>query len=284
MSLVEENKTYATDAGHYYTTDGEPAYEVPYKDKKRAGEMRPTTIKDCRELGLYPSVTTIMKVIDKGNSLTNWMKRKVAEAAYQVGNPGELESMEAYTEYVLQKAEEAMTAQRDKGSRDHGIVEEYFRLVSQAGHRSDRYEVDVLYADSKPVEAVLAAFGDLGIAGQRIDSEKSFACDLGYGGKIDISGIREGMKTDGIWIVDFKFVDRLEKKKDYVEKVAQGAAYLYGRYGLPGLQYGRFANIFVETGSYEYEVREWTYEEIQHGWEVFDAARILWRKINKYEP
>lgn len=282
MNLVEENKTYATDAGHWYTTDGECAYTQPNKSKP--GELRPTTIKDARKLNLVPSVSGILKVIDKGNSLTNWMKRKVAEAAYQVGNPGEMESMEAYTEYVLRKAEEAMTAQRDKGSRDHGIVEEYFRERSQIVTGPDALDVVSKYIGCTPLNAVLGAFDDLGILGQPIDSEKSFACDLGYGGKIDVSGIRQGMSTDGIWIVDFKFVDRLEKKKDYVEKVAQGAAYLYGRYGLPGLQYGRFANIFTSTETYEYEVREWTYEEIQHGWEVFDAARILWRKINRYEP
>lgn len=281
---MAENKTYASDQGHFYTPSGEPAYFVPYKDKKRAGEMRPTTIKDCKELGLYPSVTTIMKVMNKGDALTNWVKRQVALAAEKCGSL-DGETSEEWVEYVLRKAEEAMTAQRDKGSRDHGIVEEYFRELSAAWLSKEYYDhLQDDLAQCAPVKAVLAAFRDLGIAEQRIASEKSFACDLGFGGKIDVSGITEGLRTDGMWIVDFKFVDRLEKKKDYIEKVAQGAAYLYGRYGLPGLQYGRFANIFVETDTYKYEVREWTHDEIQHGWEVFDAARILWRKINRYEP
>lgn len=284
MSLVAENKTYASDQGHFYTPSGEPAYFVPYKDKKRAGEMRPATIKDCKELGLYPSVTTIMKVMSKGDALTNWVKRQVASAAFdKVPLCGESEG--EWVDYVLRTAEERMTAQRDKGSRDHGIVENYFRIL--AGEFDDLEHLDrvtSLYATDRAVEAVLAAFKDLGIAGQQIASEKSFACDLGFGGKIDVSGITEGLRTDGMWIVDFKFVDRLEKKKDYIEKVAQGAAYLYGKWGNSGLSYGRFANIFVETDTYKYEVREWTHDEIQHGWEVFDAARILWRKINRYEP
>lgn len=275
MSLVE-NKTYASDQGHFYTPSGEPAYFVPYKDKKRVGEMRPTTIKDCKELGLYPSVTTIMKVMSKGDALTNWVKRQVALAAEKCGSL-DGETSEEWVEYVLRKAEENMTAQRDKGSRDHGIVEEYFREMSLT---SEPGFVNELYANSAPVRAVLKAFHDLGIFGELVDSEKSFACDLGYGGKIDIAIPNPRNRM----IVDFKFVDRLNKKKDYPEKIAQGAAYLYLRWGNAGLSDGRFANIFVSTDTYEYEVREWAYEEIQHGWDVFESCLRLWKAINKYDP
>ena len=48
------------ESGHWYAADGTAVFEVPNKSK---GGMRPTTLKDCRALGLYPSVTTIMKVL-----------------------------------------------------------------------------------------------------------------------------------------------------------------------------------------------------------------------------
>lgn len=275
MSRSEvEEKTFASEAGHYYWPDGRTAYEVPNASK---GGMRPTTLRDARKLNLLPSVTGIMKIMGKGDALSNWYKRQVAMAAYDLGAPGELESREEYVNHLLDQAEKNMTKQRDQGSKDHGEVEAYFRqLVNWEDEPNKIALVNARFADSKPVEAVILAMDKLEFT-SLIDSEKSFASPMGYGGKIDISGRNE------MWIADFKFVDRLEKKKDYVEKVAQGAAYLVGRYGIGGLK-GRFANIFVETNTYCYEVREWTQEEIMHGWSIFEACFKLWKIINKYEP
>lgn len=276
---MNTKEVFASEQGHWYERDGTPRYEVPCKS--RPGEMRNTTIKDARQLDLVPSVSGILKVMGKGDQLVNWCKKQVADTAFDVGASGNEESRDEWCAYILKVAEERMSAQREKGSRDHGIVEEYFRQLSYLQREVRGLNATPLVI-SLPVKAVLAAFRDLRIAGQPIDSEKSFACDLDYGGKIDVSGISDGLNTDGLWIVDFKFVDRLEKKKDYVEKVAQGAAYLYGKWGDRGLAYGRFANIFVETTDYNYEVREWTHDEIQHGWEVFAACLRLWKTLNKF--
>lgn len=49
--------TFASEAGHWYTQDGEPAYEVLGKN----GKLRPTTVRDARKLNLAPSVTTIIR-------------------------------------------------------------------------------------------------------------------------------------------------------------------------------------------------------------------------------
>jgi hypothetical protein len=49
--------THIAESLHWYTRDGEPAYEVP----AAKGGMRPTTLRDARKLNLVPSVTTIIR-------------------------------------------------------------------------------------------------------------------------------------------------------------------------------------------------------------------------------
>lgn len=275
MSLVvPENKdVFASEACHAYDRDGNPQYFVPYKDKKRKGEMRPTTLRDIKENGWYPSVSTILKMIPK-DGLTPWIKRQVAEAAFDI-TPGEMESKEEYISMLVREANDRMSTQREKGSRDHGEVERYFRMLSQPSHLIPS-EVEFIYLNSAPINAVKTALDKLGMARQRVSSEKSFACPLGYGGKIDLSGYDEP------WIVDFKFVSHLDKKLDYIDRCAQGAAYLFGKYGQ--LENCRFANIFVSTEDYIFQIKEWSQEELMHGWNVFWACFELWKILNRYDP
>ena len=48
------------DTGHWYTKDGAPAYTVEGKTG-----VRNTTLRDARKLGLIPSVTTIISIMEK---------------------------------------------------------------------------------------------------------------------------------------------------------------------------------------------------------------------------
>ena len=52
--------TFAAESGHWYQADGTPAYEIVGAN----GKMRPTTLRDARKLNLYPSVTTIIRLMD----------------------------------------------------------------------------------------------------------------------------------------------------------------------------------------------------------------------------
>jgi hypothetical protein len=68
----------AKESSHYYYLDGRSCHTQPYADKKRAGETRPTTIKDARKLGLLPSVTGILGVLDKPQ-LTDWKLEQLSK-------------------------------------------------------------------------------------------------------------------------------------------------------------------------------------------------------------
>ena len=56
---------------HWYDITGKSCHTQPYADKKRAGESRSTNLTDARRLGLFPSVTGILGVLDKPQ-LTDW--------------------------------------------------------------------------------------------------------------------------------------------------------------------------------------------------------------------
>jgi hypothetical protein len=62
---------------HWYNQDGQPAYEVENKSK---GGMRPTTLRDAKQLNLVPSVTTVMDIMDKPG-LNVWLQDRVLESA-----------------------------------------------------------------------------------------------------------------------------------------------------------------------------------------------------------
>ena len=61
---------------HYYNKQGESCHEVVGKN----GKVRPTTIRDARQLGLVPSVTTIMDIQAKP-ALIQWVQNQILEAA-----------------------------------------------------------------------------------------------------------------------------------------------------------------------------------------------------------
>ena len=54
MAILTKNKAPAS---HWYQEDGTPVHRMP--DARRFGE-RPTTLRDAKRLGLYPSVTSIL--------------------------------------------------------------------------------------------------------------------------------------------------------------------------------------------------------------------------------
>ena len=61
LTLPVGNKPPQVESGHWYDRDGRPAYEQATK----AGGVRATDLRDARKLGLLPSVTTVLSVVDK---------------------------------------------------------------------------------------------------------------------------------------------------------------------------------------------------------------------------
>ena len=69
-------KEYSSESGHFYSPNGDTAYRIVGKN----GKERNTTVKDARELGLLPSVTTIIGCAAKP-ALDVWKQQQAILAA-----------------------------------------------------------------------------------------------------------------------------------------------------------------------------------------------------------
>ena len=99
-------------------------------------------------------------------------------------------------------------------------------------------------------------------------AERSFAHDLGFGGKVDLF-------APGI-VLDVKTQDFLDPKtvKVYDEHVIQLAAY---RVGL-GMPDARCANVYASrTHPDQIVIHEWEPKDIERGWEMFCSLLKFWQ-------
>jgi len=105
---------FAPDSAHWYQRDGVPLHSVP---RANGGGLRPTTLRDARKLGLYPSVTNILNVIAKPE-LTLWLQEQVVLAALTLPRrPGEGET--EFATRVVTDSQSARDSAADFGSAYH---------------------------------------------------------------------------------------------------------------------------------------------------------------------
>jgi hypothetical protein len=206
-------KNHEAESGHWYTKLGEPAYRIIGKN----GVERNTNVKDARELGLVPSVTTIIGQLSKPG-LERWKNEQLLLAALTLPREdGEAESN--WLERVMSDSRSAGRAASDRGTQMHGVLEGFYRRKEAGIFPSYVIEVD---------RAITEHFG-----AQQWAAEASFAHHLGFGGKIDLNGSEV--------VIDFKSKEgSLDKVSVYHEHLMQLAAY---RMGL-GMREARCANVF----------------------------------------
>jgi hypothetical protein len=224
--------------GHWYTKDGSPAYTTIGK----TGE-RPTTLRDARKLGLLPSVTTINGMLSKAG-LDTWKQQQVLLAALTLPRL-DGESEQEWLARVMQDSKATGREAAERGTAIHAVIEGYFEQVYMPEKPAYLDGIDKTLRD---------AFGE-----QLWLSEKSFAHNLGFGGKCDL------MSANG-FVVDFKTKDtNLDKVDVYFEHEMQLAAY---REGL-GVPTARCAIVFVNGTTNQVKLIEVEEEKLKNGWECF---------------
>ena len=228
---------------------------------KTTGKPRNTTLRDAREMNLVPSVTTILNVAAKP-ALTNWLQEQAILAALTLPRqPNEPEA--DWLKRVLSDSKQQGKDAADLGTEIHGAIQNYYegRKASKFPHHveSCRLAIKTLYGDRNWL------------------CEKSFAHELGFGGKCDM----HNTDGDGI-IIDIKtkdFVD-LSKPLWYDEHLLQLAAY---REGL-GFPAARCANVFVSRTNPDLSiVHEWTEQDLKRGWAMFQHLLNYWQLKNNHE-
>jgi hypothetical protein len=241
---------------HYYKSNGETAYKIPAAN----GKLRDTTIRDAKKLGLKPSVTTIMKILDKP-SLNRWQQNQILEAAVAwpyTRESDEEEWRKEITSIAGRIGREAST----RGNELHDKLEKYYK---------DELELED-DSDADYLRMAIVTVGCLAPIGWI--AEESFCTDL-FGGKVDLHNKKEN------FILDFKTkaTDDEKKMKPYDEHVMQLAAYRVGLDMPDAICY----NLFISTVKPGLVIlKEWTNEEIDRGWEMFSLLCKYWYLSNNY--
>jgi hypothetical protein len=245
--------------GHFYDRDGTPRYYVIAKN----GNSRDTTIADARKNGWLPSVTEIIKVIDKPQ-LTNWKIDQAILAALTL--PRGAEELEAdWLKRVKSDSYEQVKVAAEEGNRIHEAIEQ-----SYAGTLCpDKY--------GPHVAATLQELARLFPGVTDWVSEASFGSELGFGGKVDLHSPSTGI------VVDFKGKDGdfTDGKKLAYDQHWQLAAYQTGL----KLPRNVCANLFVSrTHPGRVASHVWPVEDVEEGWGVFYAALRLWARMRGFNP
>lgn len=243
----------ATESGHWYTKEGLPMYEVPNASKK--GEMRATTLRDAKKLGLVPSVTMICGQLNKP-ALNQWLINQYLLSAFTCPESRDI-GAEAWMKRVTEDAKEQSLKAREKGTEIHGVIEKGF----QGQQVPDEYLTRYL--------KVLDILKDYGVDTLDIQAEKSFAGE-GYGGKCDIFA--------GNVIADIKTTEftcdkdgKPNKKLNWDEHILQLAGYAQGL-----CPEAILVNIYVSTISDDVSCFLWDEASVKKATEQFQLLVKLW--------
>jgi len=237
--------------GHWYLPDGSPAYRIVGKN----GKERNSTVKDAREHGLLPSVTTIIGCASKGEGLQRWLQEQAILAALTLPRL-EGESEEDWLSRVVADSKETAKQAAERGTQIHGVIEAFYEGI---------------YIPELPpyVRAVENAINEH-FGSQLWISEKSFAYG-GFGGKCDL------VAKSG-FVVDFKTTEKDLDKLDYFfDHQMQLSAYRQG-FEMPK---ARCAIVYVNALQNKAKLVEIPEDDLRIGWECFTHLLAFYRAKNK---
>jgi hypothetical protein len=116
-------KLFSPDSAHWYQPDGVPLHTV----LSAKGEPRPTTLRDARKLGLFPSVTNILGVIAKPG-LTSWLQEQAVLAALTLPRIAG-ESEDAFAHRVVEDSLTTRDGAADFGTAFHHGAEQVAKTL-----------------------------------------------------------------------------------------------------------------------------------------------------------
>jgi hypothetical protein len=249
----------ASESLHWYQRDGSPQYTVTAKN----GNQRATTLADARKMNLVPSVTTILNVAAKPG-LERWKQEQMLLAALTLPRASD-ESEQSFIQRVVMDSKEQGKQAAERGNRIHAAIESFYEGIMLADMAE--YQVGV-------GEEIRNRYGV-----EEFQPEKAFAHELGFGGKVDLHNKQYNSVGLVIDVKSKEFSDP-EKVEAYDEHCMQLSAY---RVGL-GIPNAVCANIFVSaTVPGLVVIKEWNQEELDRGWQMFQALLTFWQVKNNHK-
>jgi hypothetical protein len=111
------------ESGHWYDKDGEARHTI----LSAKGEPRPTTLRDAKKFGWYPSVTTVMKVL-AAPELDRWKQQQVLMASLTLPRTPD-ETDEVYCARIMEDAFKQVSDAADLGTNIHAALENHFQGI-----------------------------------------------------------------------------------------------------------------------------------------------------------
>ena len=208
---------------HWYNMDCDPHHTTIGAN----GKERATTLRDAKKHGYFPSVSTILGLLDKP-SLQNWKFRQITDACW--GTPEDSHvcvDQDVYNKAMVKEAFDKVKDAQDVGTQIHAALEHFF-----SGQEFDLEEKVVLPNETVAMKTFIKSVE------KKLDQEDVTinACELrlvsqheGYAGTTD-AAINRGVSRG---ILDFKTTKTKADTpvKPYPEQVMQLAAYHMAHYG-----------------------------------------------------
>lgn len=248
----------SSQAAHWYTASGESFHSV----RGANGQMRPTTLRDAKKMGnLYPSVTSILKILNK-DVLVDWrISQAILSALTLPRKDGESET--DFANRVIEDMGEQSRKAAEKGSEIHEQCEYLHRGLpppsSQYASLCDGYRV---WFNDNVLEVLKAEDVVVGIP-------------AGFAGRRDLLCV---LKDHRKAVVDIKTQAVKEKPNFYPEWAMQLSAYSYNEVEQPA----RISVVIDSQKPSPVYVKEW--ENHKGDMEAFLNCVKLWQRLKNYAP
>lgn len=247
---------------HWYFIDGSPCHQV--ENKSKPGTMRNTTVTDARKLGLLPSVTGIVKQLDRP-MLNAWRCEQAVLAALTLPkNPDENDTDFAHR--VAADAESIVEKAANRGVRIHNAIEMFLTIEEKTDDPEIRPLVDPFYDWAKAnIERIQFV-------------EQTVVSKMGYAGRLDLKAEFRGL---GWRYADYK------SRKAYNGKIR---AYPEDGYQLAAYKQAdgdscRCTSIFINSEVPEAPtINDWEGLDIFESQQVFNHLFEIWKLTKRYNP
>jgi hypothetical protein len=269
------------DSAHYYTREGKAAHTQKTKPGAK-NKTRPSDIRDAIRLGLLPSVTGVSSVLSNPQ-LQRWKERQIIGACYDV-RPGPEESLEEYSDFIMERAFSQVKDAADVGTKGHAMLESYL-----TGNGYDGSEILVFPSTGEHVEAhrviepALALIESLNITVKETEVVV-VNNEYGFGGTSDMAWLAQDLGSFGCG--DYKFTKTKpgEPVKPKETHAMQLAAYVQTYWG--GISdRARAFNLFLSTTEPgRVEIVWYDAQQLRSEWEAFKHCCAIWAWRSGYDP
>ena len=247
-------------SGHWYTEDGQSAHTIMGKN----GNFRNTTVADARKMLLYPSVTSILSILDKPQ-LTSWKIEQAIMASLTLPKE-EGETLEEYAKRVVRDSKESTSKAAEHGTNMHEQMEHV--LLGRPHSQDEKIQ---------PYIETFKKWADENV-------EKTYWCEralvgAGYAGRCDAY-----LKLKGIGdaIIDLKNRKVNPKYEPFYDTdCAQIFAYLSAS---ENPKAAGVSIVLASNDSSKIMTRVWEKEELYQAGIAFCAMQKVWAWVKGYTP